>query len=136
MTEDRPTDELSDAQEEIMQLIWEHGELTALKTAELIGLNRPVTKTTVRTLMERMVDKGWLVHRVENRTYIYSAAHPKKKAVGTALIDVLNRLCNGKPETLVSALLDEKRLTVDQLDRISEMLKQERAKRTNKRKDR
>ncbi len=75
-------DDLSAAQEEIMNLIWDHGELTALQVADLLKSSRSVSKTTVRTLMERMVQKGWLQHRQDGRTYVYRATRPRQKAIG------------------------------------------------------
>ncbi len=123
-------DDLSAAQEEIMNLIWDHGELTALQVADLLKSSRSVSKTTVRTLMERMVQKGWLQHRQDGRTYVYRATRPRQKAIGAALLDVMERLCAGNPESLVSALLHEKKLSVSELDRISDLLKEERAKRS------
>src|SRR5579862_5196329 len=69
--------ELSAAQREIMEIVWERGELSARELRDIIAKKRNVARNTVRTLLERMESKGWLTHRGEGRTYLYSAALPR-----------------------------------------------------------
>src|SRR5262245_23019540 len=73
---------LSDAQREIMEIIWERGELSASSLREILESRRPVARNTVRTLLERMEAKGWLSHREDGRTFYYSAAVPRETSVG------------------------------------------------------
>ena len=53
-----PPDPLSPAQREIMEVVWEHGEIPASRVREIISTERAVARNTVRTLMERMEAKG------------------------------------------------------------------------------
>lgn len=112
-----------------MELIWEHGQLSALQVTGFLRIRRDVAKTTVRTLMERMEQKGWLRHSEVGRTYVYRAARAKQKTLRAAVAEVVDRLCKGKPELLVTALLDEKNLSIAEIDRIRALLNREKAKR-------
>lgn len=120
---------LSQAQCEIMEVVWEEGELSARMIREsLAKQGREIARNTVRTLIERMEEKGWLTHRVEGRTYYYSSAHPREATTGRKVLDVLDQICGGSPETLMSALINYRGLTPAELDRIQGMLKDEKSK--------
>ena len=73
---------LSRAQRELMELVWDQGELGVQDATSLLNETRPVARNTVRTLMERMREKGWLKHRVDGRSYLYSATVPREESLG------------------------------------------------------
>jgi len=118
----RQIPDLSPAQREIMEIIWEHGELSASQVRAILHEHRDVARNTVRTLLERMEEKGWLTHREDGRTYLYSAAQPRQVSIGQKVADVVEHVCGGSPETLLSALLDYRGLTAGELNRIRKML--------------
>ena len=114
--------DLSPAQQQIMECIWKHGELSVNDVRVLLTQKRQVARNTVRTLLERMEEKGWLKHREESRTYFYSAARPKQTTVGEKISDVVERVCGGSPEMLMAALISFRGLTPGELNRIRQML--------------
>lgn len=118
---------LSPAQQELMEIVWEHGEVAASEVRDLLSQSRPVARNTVRTLLERMEEKGWLTHRVVGRTHFYSATQPRSTTVGQRVVEVLEQVCGGSPEALVSALLDYRGLSAAELKRIRAVLEQARA---------
>jgi BlaI family transcriptional regulator, penicillinase repressor len=113
---------LSPAQREIMEIVWESGEVSASQVRAILSRQRDVARNTVRTLLERMEQKGWLTHRKEGRTYLYSAAQPRQMTVARKVMEVIDDLCGGSPEALVTALLDYRGLTDAELKRIRAML--------------
>jgi predicted transcriptional regulator len=60
--------DLSEAQREIMDIVWQRGEVSANEVRDILAAKRDLAKNTVRTLLERMEDKGWLTHREVGRT--------------------------------------------------------------------
>jgi len=113
---------LSVAQLEIMEIIWQRGEASARELREILSETREVARNTVRTLLERMEEKGWLVHREEGRTFLYSAARPREATVGQKVIEVIDQVCGGSPDALMTAILDYRGLTPAELKRIRNML--------------
>ncbi len=106
-----------------MEVVWEQGEVSASAVREILaGQNRDVARNTVRTLLERMEEKGWLTHRQQGRTYLYSATHPREATTGSRVLEVLDQICGGSPEALMTALIDYRGLTAAELDRIRGML--------------
>src|SRR5258708_11388476 len=119
--------ELSPAQREIMEIVWERGEVTATEVRRILARNGKVARNTVRTLLERMEDKGWLEHRAEGRTFLYTAARPRHDTIGQKVREIVETVCGGSPETLVAALLDYRGLRPDELKRIRQLLDEAQA---------
>jgi BlaI family transcriptional regulator, penicillinase repressor len=124
--------ELSPAQAEIMEVIWERGEMTASDVRKALAPSRSVARNTVRTLLERMEEKGWLAHRAEGRTFFYSAARPRQETIGRRVYEIVETVCGGSAEALVSALLDYRGLDRAELKRIRRLLDQARATKSKK----
>ena len=119
---------LSRAQREVMELIWDAGEASVQEITEKLNEQRPVARNTVRTLMERMEAKGWLEHRSEGRSFIYSATVPREESLGQRVKDMVEKACGGNPEKLMMALLDYRGLSEEEAERIRKMLDEEKAK--------
>jgi BlaI family transcriptional regulator, penicillinase repressor len=119
--------ELTPAQREIMEIIWELGEVSATGVRKVLSQTRPVARNTVRTLLERMEEKGWITHREDGRTFLYRAARPRHASIGQKVREVIETVCGGSPEALVTALLDYRGLSRDELERIRQMLAKARA---------
>jgi predicted transcriptional regulator len=114
--------DLSPSQREIMEIVWERGEVTANEVRRVLSRTRNVARNTVRTLLERMEAKGWLKHRAEGRTFLYTAARPRHDTIGQKVREIVETICGGSPETLVTALLDYRGLRPDELKRIRQLL--------------
>jgi BlaI family transcriptional regulator, penicillinase repressor len=128
----RELPELTPAQGEIMDIVWGVDELSASEVRRILSKSRKVARNTVRTLLERMEEKGWITHREEGRTFLYSAAQPRQATIGQKVKEMVDTVCGGSPEALVTALLDYRGLNSDELERIREMLSQARAAKTKK----
>ena len=127
-TKQRDLPDLTPAQREIMEVVWERGEVTAKDVLRVLLRTRTVARNTVRTLLERMEDKGWLKHRAEGRTFLYTAARPRHDTVGQKIREIVETVCGGSPEALVTALLDYRGLHPDELQRIRQLLDEAHAR--------
>jgi BlaI family penicillinase repressor len=126
---------LSQSQREIMEIVWERNEVSAVDVRETLSKKRDLAKNTVRTLLDRMEEKGWLKHREDGRTYLYSAAQPREASIGQRVVEVVEHVCGGSPEELVTALLDYRGLSPQELKRIRTMLDEAKATRPPQRGD-
>lgn len=123
---------LSRAQREVMEIIWDKGEAGVLEVTEAINLHRPMARNTVRTLMERMTEKGWLSHRPEGRSYRYCATVPREESLGQRVLDMVDKACGGNPDKLMMALLQYRGLSDDESSRIRKMLDEAKEKQKQK----
>lgn len=117
--------DLSAAERQVMEVVWERGEVTAKEARE--ALQREVARNTVRTLLERMEEKGWVRHREIGRAYLYRAARPREESIGRKVREIVDTVCGGSAESLVAALLDYRGLRPGELQRIRKMLEEARA---------
>jgi BlaI family transcriptional regulator, penicillinase repressor len=113
---------LSPAQREIMEILWDRGELTAAMVRQVLSEDRQLARNTVRTMLQRMEEKGWLKHRSEGRTFLFSPAVPRAVTIGQRVLELVESLCGGSPEALMTALLEHRGLTTEETKRIREML--------------
>lgn len=130
-----PTPDLSPAQREIMEIVWERGEISAREVRQVLCETREVARNTVRTLLERMEAKGWLTHREEGRTFLYSASQPREATIGEKVREVVDDICGGSPEALVTALIDYRGLSDAEVDRIRKMLSAAKKAKPGKRRE-
>ena len=118
---------LSRAEREIMELIWDKTEAGVLEITEALNKQHPVARNTVRTLMERMKEKGWLTHRVEGRSFVYAATVAREESLGQRVLDMVDKACGGNPEKLMMALLQYRGLSDEESKRIRTMLDEAKA---------
>jgi predicted transcriptional regulator len=97
-----------------MDVIWRLGEATAedVRSALPEGLH----DSTVRTLLRVLESKGYLGHQVRGKAYVYRAGIGRKKAQGRVLRSILARFFAGSAEDLVLRLIEDERITPEQLD--------------------
>ncbi len=113
---------LSEAQQEVMEIIWDRGEATVSEVREVLLRKREVARNTVQTTMVRLEEKGWLKHRTSGRTFVYSANVPRRTSLGAKVSQVVDRMFAGSTEDLMTALLEYRGLSSDEADRIRAMI--------------
>ena len=113
---------LSEAQLEIVNVVWDRGEVTVGEVWKTLARRRRISRNTVSTVITRLEEKGWLRHRVSEGAYLYSAAHPREKILPRLVHRLVDAAFCGSAEGLVFALLEGGRLSADEVERIKDML--------------
>ena len=113
---------LTDAQREIMEIVWERGEVTVSEVRHALAERRRLARNTVQTMIVRLEEKGWLKHREEGRTFVYSANQPRSVSLGAKVAQMVDRLFAGSPEEMVTALIEYRGLSPDESERIRDMI--------------
>ncbi|MEM7473435.1 MAG: BlaI/MecI/CopY family transcriptional regulator [Planctomycetota bacterium] len=124
-------EQLSEKQREIMEVVWELGEASVFEVRDELAKQRDVARNTVRTMMERLEERGWLTHRVIGRTHFYSALVDRHDNLGQRVVDVVDKVCGGSPENLMSALLEFRGLSSEEIARIEKILKEAKKRASN-----
>ena len=113
---------LSEAQLEIISVIWDRGKATVGEIWATLAQRRSVSRNTVSTMVTRLEDKGWLRHRVIGGTYQYSATHSREKVLPRMVHRLIDAAFEGSAEGLVLTLLEGGRLSAEEVERIKVML--------------
>ena len=114
----RPTD----AELEILQVLWERGSATVRDVFETLSERRDVGHTTVLKLMQIMTEKGILRRDEDVRPQVYSPSRPRLQTERQLVRDLADRLFAGSPGSLALQAISTKRLTQEERDRIRELL--------------
>ena len=114
--------ELSEAQIEIMNVVWKHGEVTVTQVLKELNELRKLSRNTVQTMLSRLDKKGWLQHRQEGVTFYYSATVSREKTLRNLTSKLVDTAFAGSAEGLVMALLDGREITDDENLRIQAMI--------------
>ncbi len=121
---------LTEAQREIMELVWERGEVTVSEVHDHLAQQRPLARNTVQTTFVRLEEKGWLKHRKDGRTFYYSAERPRAASLGAKVSQMVDRLFAGSAEDLVTALIEYRGLSIEESQRIRSMISAAEAEQT------
>jgi BlaI family penicillinase repressor len=115
--------ELGELERSILQLMWQHGTLTAERVREeLDQQDRPLKDSTVRTVLRRLEEKGYVTHTLENRTFLYTPAEPAQMVAGRAVKRILEWFCDGSVEQLLVGMVDSSVLDRKELQRLAERI--------------
>ena len=101
---DETLPDLGDLEREVMQLVWAKGPVTAEAVRE--ELARRLKESTVRTVLRRLEDKGYVNHTVDGRTYVYQATEPRSRVAAKAVQRVVDWFCNGSVEEVLVGMVD------------------------------
>ncbi len=102
-----------------MDYIWNHGPSTAESCRESLASSRPMKDSTIRTVLRRLEEKGYVTHEVEGRTFIYRAADVPQNVAVRAVKNIIDRLCGGSAEQLLLGMVDNDVLDRKQLERLA-----------------
>lgn len=119
---------LGQLEREVMHLVWTYGPLTAEHVRERLG--RRLKESTVRTVLRRLEEKGFVSHANQGRTYVFQAVHDRQRVAAKAVSRIAEWFCNGSLEQVMSGIVDAKMLSKEQLEMLGAKI--EVARRTRK----
>ena len=112
---------LGELEREVMHLVWAEGSVTAEVVRERLG--KPLKESTVRTVLRRLEDKGYVTHTTEGRTYIFSAKDNRQKVAARAVNRIANWFCDGSIQDVLIGMVEAKMLDDKQLELLAEKIK-------------
>jgi BlaI family transcriptional regulator, penicillinase repressor len=115
---------LTDAELEIMHLVWEHAPVTVRDVHERLRGRRDVAYTTVMTLMNILEGKGRLKRRKEGRAFVYEALQPKNVVLSSLVSEFLDKVFAGSARPLLVSLVNDRKLGERDLEEIRRLMKE------------
>jgi BlaI family penicillinase repressor len=102
-----------------MECVWTRGPITAESCREALASTRPMKDSTIRTVLRRLEEKGFVTHEIDGRTFIYRASHARQSVAVRAVKGIIDRFCGGSAEELVLGMVDNAVLDRKQLERLA-----------------
>jgi BlaI family transcriptional regulator, penicillinase repressor len=116
-------DSLTELQQAILDYIWSAGSGTAEQVRAALRREHPLKDSSVRTLLRRLETRGYLKHRMEGKTFVYSAAMAPRSIAARAVAHIIRRFCSGSEEQFLIGMVDEKVLSIDEIRRLAKKIK-------------
>ena len=112
--------ELGELERSILSVIWRKTEINAEQVREELG--RPLKDSTIRTVLRRLEEKGYLSHSVEDRTFVYRPAQSRQRVASRAVKRIVDWFCECSVEALLVGMVDSKVLDRAELQRLADRI--------------
>ena len=113
--------ELGELERSVLLIVWRLGSASADQVRRE-ELDRRLKDSTVRTVLRRLEEKGYLAHSVEDRAFIYRPAESRQRVAGRAAKRIVDWFCDGSVEALLVGMVDSKVLDRAELQRLAERI--------------
>lgn len=126
-----PSSRLTDAEQRIMNQLWEMGEASVRELTEALQAKHGLAYTTVLTTIRIMSDKGYVRFRKEGRAHIYRPVLSREGARRNAIKSVVKSFFEGSPRRLAQHLVEDEKLSLEDIEALRSALL-EREKKGNR----
>lgn len=112
------TPPITDAEWEVMNVLWEQSPRTALEVAETLQRH----PKTVKTLLGRLARKGVVRYREEGNRYLYTAAIPRQRYVKEETASFIERVFGGETTPALVHFVRSSRLSAEEIAELRRIL--------------
>lgn len=117
----RKKSDLTPREEEVMQMLWDNGPQFVRQLVERYPDPRPHFNT-VSTVIRGLEEKGYVTHEQIGGSYRYQAVKPKEEFRERSFMQLVKGYFNNNYLGAVSALVEEEKVTVDELKELIAMI--------------
>ena len=117
---------LGEVEQAVLEHVWAQGPCSAEACREALAVTRPMKESTIRTVLRRLEEKGYVSHTTEGRTFIFSAAQDRQNVAVRAVKNIIDRFCGGSAEELVLGMVDHEVLDRKQLERLARKIAEQK----------
>jgi predicted transcriptional regulator len=114
---------LTELQQAILDFIWLQGSATSEQIREAIHQDHPLKDSSVRTLLRRLEERGYLTHRLDGKIFLYEAAVPAQSVAARAVQHIIEKFCAGSVENFLLGMVDENVLSMDEIKRLTKKVR-------------
>ena len=118
---------LTELQQAILDFIWSNGPATSEQIREALRPKHPLKDSSVRTLLRRLEQRGFLSHRLEGKVFLYEAVLPQRSVAARAVRHIIEKFCSGSVEQFLVGMVDEKVLPIGELRRLARKVKKHKS---------
>ncbi len=116
--------DLTEGEWAILEVVWDREPCAAGDVQEALEERTKWAYSTVKTMMDRMVSKGLLATERLRNLVLYRAAITRPQAQSGELMRTVQRAFNGAFSPLVEFLLDQDKLTKQELEHLEQLVRQ------------
>ena len=115
--------EITDAELEIMQVLWENKECNLAEIIEKLSINEEKNKNTIKTLIHRLTQKGAIESKkINSKEVIYIPKVSEKKYIKKESNSFLDKVFNGNINKLLLNFVEDKKVSKEELQKLIDIM--------------
>jgi predicted transcriptional regulator len=122
MNVEKPLPDMAKSEWVLMEALWARGHATATDLQKDLEPQQGWAYSTVKTMLDRLVEKGYVKWRRIGNVYEYSPRVRRKTAVARVVDDVVDRVLEGAAAPFIQRLVERKGLTRAEAQDLRQML--------------
>ena len=119
--------QISDAEWQVMKIIWMQGEQTSTDLIRVLAERFDWSKSTIQTLLARLVEKECLTRKKEGKSFVYSALLTLDQSRDLLVRDIKNKVCSRRIKQLVADLIMECDFTQADLEDLEAVISEKKS---------
>lgn len=94
-----------------MKIVWKHAPISTNEITDKLLQTTSRSPKTIQTLIKRLVTKGVLAYEKQSRMFVYTPVVKESEYIGQKSNSFLKRYYNGEISAMVSAFIENDRLS-------------------------
>ena len=119
--------QISDAEWQVMKIIWMQGEQTSTDLIRVLAERFDWSKSTVQTLLARLVEKECLTRKKEGKSFVYSALLTLDQSRDLLVQDIKDKVCSRRIKNLLADLIVECDFTLADLEDLEAVISKKKS---------
>lgn len=120
---------LTQAEHDVMKVLWKDGQLSAREIHDRIADRNGWAYSTTRTILERMVQKDFLIKKLFHGIHIYSTRISRVVGLAKMVKDFASHVLELDHAPVVSLFAESEALTTEEIEELRELLENDLGKR-------
>ena len=118
--------QISDAEWQVMKIIWMQGEQTSTDLIRVLAERFDWSKSTIQTLLARLVEKECLTREKEGKSFVYSALLTLDQSRDLLIKDIKDKVCSRRIKNLLADLIMECDFTLADLEDLEAVISEKK----------
>lgn len=114
--------QISEAEYEVMKIVWKYAPISTNEITDRLVKTTTWSPKTIQTLIKRLVTKGALSYEKQSRVFVYTPLVDETEYIGQQSSTFLNRFYDGNITAMLSAYIDNDRLSESEIDELRSLL--------------
>ncbi len=123
-----PPLKISDAEWDVMQVVWTLKKATAAEVIDELAEAKEWNHRTIRTLLGRLVEKGALTAQTAGNRNVYKAAISRAQCVKLESSSFLEKIFGGDVNSLLAHFIRDPQVSAEDLAELQKLLDKQRKK--------
>lgn len=119
--------QISDAEWQVMKIVWMQGEQTSTDLIRVLAERFDWSKSTIQTLLARLVEKECLTRKKEGKSFVYSALLTLDQSRDLLVQDIKEKVCSRRMKNLLADLIVECDFTQADLEDLEAVISEKKA---------